>query len=237
MKKMKSLAFLLAATLSLTTVFAISPSPTQAAETGKGPAIRISLSANQLYLPVGGAPSHLSVITTPVVPNLPFTWKSENTAVASVNKEGWVTPVAAGTTKIDMVSPQGQVVLSCTVTAYPTVTPTPKPTPTPAPGDGGKTTSSIIKVKSVTLDAKDKTVSIGQTFKLTPTLSPANSSNPRIKWTISDPSVLAWKDGVGFTALKAGKAVITVTTADGGHTATCSITVAPSSPTYSKTKR
>ena len=55
-------------------------------------------------------------------------------------------------------------------------------------------------------------------------MSPDNATNKSVTWTSSDSSVASVVDGK-VTAIKAGKATITVKTDDGGKTATCEITV------------
>jgi hypothetical protein len=54
---------------------------------------------------------------------------------------------------------------------------------------------------------------------------PDNADNKKVTWS-SDKTEIATVDGAGkVTAVKAGEAVITVTTEDGGRTATCKVTV------------
>ncbi|MDF2803640.1 MAG: Ig domain protein group 2 domain protein [Anaerocolumna sp.] len=80
-------------------------------------------------------------------------------------------------------------------------------------------------VESVTLDKKTASVKVGQKVQLTATVSPADADNKEITWSTSDVAV-ATVDEVGkVTAIKAGTATITVTTADGSKTAICVVTV------------
>ena len=60
---------------------------------------------------------------------------------------------------------------------------------------------------------------------LTATVSPTNASDQSITWTTSDSSVAAISTAGKVTAIAPGTAIITVTTKDGGHAATCSVTV------------
>jgi uncharacterized protein YjdB len=59
---------------------------------------------------------------------------------------------------------------------------------------------------------------------LTARVSPDNAINKDVSWSSSDESVATVSDGV-VTALKPGVAVITVTTEDGGKTASCDVRV------------
>jgi len=68
----------------------------------------------------------------------------------------------------------------------------------------------------------------GDNGSLTTTISPSSASNKNVTWTSSDTQV-ATVTGSGLTAavapVSSGYAVITVTTIDGGFTATCEVTV------------
>ena len=93
----------------------------------------------------------------------------------------------------------------------------PQPTPTPTP--------STVSVTGVSLNKTSLSLLDGSSETLTATVSPENASNKSVSWKSSVPDV-ATVDGSGkVTALKAGSATVTVTTADGGKTASCSVTV------------
>lgn len=61
---------------------------------------------------------------------------------------------------------------------------------------------------------------------LVATVLPENATNKAVNWESSNPSVATVDDGV-VTSVGSGSATITVTTVDGGYTATCSVTVVP----------
>lgn len=62
--------------------------------------------------------------------------------------------------------------------------------------------------------------------QLTATIAPANASNKNAVWQSSNPAVASVNASTGYvTAVGAGTATITVTTADGGLTAGCDVTV------------
>ena len=97
--------------------------------------------------------------------------------------------------------------------------PQPEPTPTPTP------TPTTIAVTGVSLNKTSLSMVEGSFETLTATVSPENASNKSVSWKSSATDV-ATVDGSGkVTAVKAGSATVTVTTADGGKTATCSVTV------------
>ncbi len=132
--------------------------------------------------------------------NKTITWSSSATGVATVNSSGVVTGVAAG---------------SATITA--------------TTADGGFTaTKSIIvtqPVTSISSISGSSTVVAGSTITLSASVSPANATNQIITWS-SDATGVATVNSSGVvTGVAAGSATITATTADGGFTATKSITV------------
>ena len=81
-----------------------------------------------------------------------------------------------------------------------------------------------VKVESVLLDKASASLKISETVQLSATVSPSDAENQAVTWTSSNSSVATVKDGL-VTAVSAGQATITVTTADGGYTATCNVTV------------
>ena len=81
-----------------------------------------------------------------------------------------------------------------------------------------------IPVTSVILSATSIELEVGDSHVLTATVSPSDAENKTIIWTSSNASVATVDEGV-ITACKEGKATITVTTDEGGKTATCEVMV------------
>ena len=81
-----------------------------------------------------------------------------------------------------------------------------------------------VAVTGVSLSASSGELTVGGQTTLTATVKPADASNQAVTWTSSAPTVASVSNGV-VTALAAGNAVITVKTADGGFTATYTLTV------------
>lgn len=80
-------------------------------------------------------------------------------------------------------------------------------------------------VTSVTLDKTSCDLLVDETIQLVATVNPGIAANKNVTWTSSNNNV-ATVDANGLvTAKSAGTAIITVTTADGGKTATCTINV------------
>ena len=89
---------------------------------------------------------------------------------------------------------------------------------------GGSVTIDVTKVDHVTLNQTTLTLEKGETETLTATVTPQNASNKNVTWSSSNNEVATVADGT-VTAVGAGEATITVTTEDGGKTATCKVTV------------
>ena len=86
------------------------------------------------------------------------------------------------------------------------------------------TSQSVWNVSGVYLNYETLTMYAGKKATLTATVEPETASNKTVTWTSSNTSVATVKDGT-ISALKEGTTVITVTTKEGGYTATCALTV------------
>lgn len=95
--------------------------------------------------------------------------------------------------------------------------------------------SSTVAVESVSLDQETLTLAEGENAKLTATVLPENATNKNVTWTSDNPDV-ATVEGGTVTAVAAGSANITATTEDGGHTATCAVTVNAKQPEVPEVK-
>ena len=81
-----------------------------------------------------------------------------------------------------------------------------------------------VPVDGVVLDKDSFTMELGSSFSLTPTISPSNATNKKVKWETGNPNVATVDNGV-VTGKSIGEAVITVRTEDGGKIATCRVKV------------
>ena len=102
---------------------------------------------------------------------------------------------------------------------------------------GNKSYATAVPVLGVTLDKQTMSLTVGSTGTLTATIDPTDAANQNLTWTSDNEEVATVSDGV-VTAVAAGTANITVTTAEGSKTATCAVTVtrrsssSSSNPTY-----
>ena len=65
----------------------------------------------------------------------------------------------------------------------------------------------------------------GEMSQLTATVLPSNATHPNLVWSSSNNKNVSVDPTGKITALEVGEATITVTTEDGGFTASCQITV------------
>jgi len=116
-------------------------------------------------------------------------------------------------------------VIGCTMAACNFSTPEQQsdpPTPETPP-------TQTIHVTGVTLDKKSTTMLVGGSETLYAVVEPYNAANQSVTWSSSNTSVATVTEGGVVSGVAAGSATITVTTVDGGKTATCAVTVSTTS--------
>ena len=87
----------------------------------------------------------------------------------------------------------------------------------------------VVAVTGVKLDQTTLTLNAGESAHLTATVSPNDATNKNVTWSSNNSNVSV--SGGKVTAKTAGSAIVTVTTADGGYTAQCNVTVNASTET------
>ena len=85
---------------------------------------------------------------------------------------------------------------------------------------------AVIPVTSITLNQTSASLKKGETLTLTATVAPSDAANKSVTWSSSNNSVATVSTSGVVTAVGEGTAVITVKTADGGKTASCTVAVA-----------
>ena len=86
-------------------------------------------------------------------------------------------------------------------------------------------------VTGVTLERSMLPMAIGGSATLTATVLPVDATNSNVVFSSSDPEVVTVDAASGeVTAVGLGRAIITVSTVDGGKTATCEVTVTSKTP-------
>jgi hypothetical protein len=167
----------------------------------------VSLNKTTASISVGATETLTAAITPANATNQTLRWESSNTDVATVNNAGLVSAKAVGTANITVTTADGNKTAICAVTV-------------------------TVAVSGVSLNKNATVILVDATETLIATVAPSNATNQTLTWASDNESVATVNDGV-VTALAAGTANITVTTDDGGFTASCTVTVDPITYTIS----
>lgn len=142
-------------------------------------------------------------LTAKVIPSNAFdksvSWSSSNTAVATVDSNGNVKAVSAGSTDIIAKASNG-IIKKCPVKV-------------------------IVNPTGIKLNKKSATIYYGNPTTLSATFSPSDVTEKSITWTSSNPTVATVNNGtVKATGKQAGTTTVTAKTVN-GLTAKCEVTV------------
>jgi uncharacterized protein YjdB len=88
---------------------------------------------------------------------------------------------------------------------------------------------SLVSVTGVSVSPVSASIVEGGTQQLTATVSPSDATNKTLSWASGNTAIATVNSSGLVTAVAAGTATITVTTHDGGKTATCSVSVSSGS--------
>lgn len=165
------------------------------------PVTGVTLDKTSLDLKTGDNTTLTATVNPESATNKDVTWISDKPEIAAV-EGGTVTAKAAGTAIIAVTTIDGGKIATCKVTV------TPKTVPV-----------SGIQVQGAA------SIYVGDTTKLTATVTPTNATNQKVTWSSNNESVATVGTDGTVTAVSAGTATITVTTEDGQKTAACTVTV------------
>ena len=131
------------------------------------------------------------------------TWKSSDPDVVTVDYKGNITGLKNGTSTITCTNNNNSLTTTCLVTV----------------GDES--------VTGVTLDKESHSLLAGESLDIHATIIPDNASNKNVTWSVNNEYCKIAPNGLScsITAVAEGISTITVTTEDGHHSATCSISV------------
>lgn len=137
--------------------------------------------------------------------NKVFSFESTDSAVVSVDANGWILGLKTGTVTITAKTTDGSnKTTSATIKV----------------GSGGVLVTSIAMWKS------SYTLKIGAKFQLTPKIAPTNATNQKLNFVSSDTSIVTVDANGWITGKKAGTVTITATTTDGSKKSTkCTVVI------------
>lgn len=165
------------------------------------PVTKVTLNKTKATIAKGKTLQLTATVAPTTASNKKVTWKSSNTAVATVTAAGKVTAKKAGKATITATAKDGSKKrAACAVTVTTPVT-------------------------SVTLNKKTLLLDKNEQAQLTATVKPSNATNKKVTFSSSNAKIVSVDTDGKIKGLKNGSAKITVTTADGKKTATCTVTV------------
>lgn len=96
---------------------------------------------------------------------------------------------------------------------------------------------SAVAVTGVSVNPAYTFINVGESVRITATVSPSNATNKAVTWRSSNPAVATVNNSGLVSGVAAGQVTITATTSDGGHTAVAQIGVltAPTTTQYTLT--
>ena len=161
--------------------------------------VSISLDKKELTLVSGETSTLKHTINPDYAENKNVTWKSADEKIAIV-ENGKITAMSVGTTEIKVISEDGNKEAVC------------------------KLTVTLPPIKGMSFAETEKTVYIGDKFKLTPINDPINSILETAIWTTSNELIANVENGK-VTALSKGETIITVSNEDNTISASIKIIV------------
>ena len=134
-------------------------------------------------------------------------WTSNNESVATVGEDGTVTARGVGATTIYVATDNRNFVAQCNVNVL-------------------QPHLDCIPVTGVRLDKTELTINVDQRVTLTHIIEPDHATNKSVSWSSSKPLVANVNATTGeIRGTGIGECEITVKTVNGGHTASCKLTV------------
>ena len=169
---------------------------------------RLSDSTKSMYV---GEEYKLNATIDPAnATNKSVTWSVTSGDAVTVSIDGTVTAVKAGSATVQVKTNDGNKTATCTITV------------------------SNVAVSEVTLNTYSLSLyKDGDKGHISATVLPANATFKTVTWTVADSSVVTISsDGTACEVTPVGEGSTTVTASSGNQSATCSITVSDSVPTW-----
>jgi len=161
----------------------------------------ITLRSDSINITTGSTFSLAPEVIPADTTNSVLSFKSTNTAVATVSSTGLVEGLSKGNATIIVKTADGtDIRKTCKVTV-------------------------TGPVESIKLNKTTANLEVGKTLTLKTTIKPSNTVDKSVTWSSSDTTIATVSSTGSITGKKVGNADITVTTVNGQKTATCKVTV------------
>lgn len=167
------------------------------------PVTSIELSSYSATLEEGKSTSITATLLPEDAEDKTYGFMSSDSNVATVNSDGYIVGVSAGTCNVTAVSSNGVISEACVVTV----------------------TAPVVKVTDISLSESSVSNVVGETRVLVATVQPTNATDKSVLWRSGNESYATVDQTGTITAVAPGKTDITATTLDGGYSALCGITV------------
>ena len=138
-----------------------------------------------------------------------ITWSSSEPSIVKVDRKGNVLAIGTG---------KAYVSVSCNNKVYDRI-------------EINAIKRDSVKASMITLSPSSLTIKVGVTKSVSATVTPKNASVKNLKWDSSDNTIAKVNSKGQITGVKAGKATISVSTADGSATASMNVVVKSSGST------
>ena len=158
----------------------------------------VTLDKTTLELTAGATGQLVAKLNPEDATDQSMTWSSSNNGVVTVDQNGSLKAVAAGTATITVKTTDGGYTATCKVTVKP------------------------VAVTEVRLDQISRTMKVGDMLVLNATVLPENVTDKTVTWSSSNPAAVKVENGK-LTALAEGNA--TITAKCGEKSAFCTVTV------------
>ena len=160
----------------------------------------ISLDKSSVSM-IQGASEQLNAAVSPDdASNKNVSWVSSNTSVCTVSSSGKITAAGAGQAVVSVMTQEGGYFAECAVTV-------------------------TIPVSGISLDKNELHMAKGTADKLTASVYPSGAAQQEVLWASSNSSVCTVNQSGNISAVNAGTAVISATSKNGMHIASCKVTV------------
>ena len=159
----------------------------------------ITLNKAELTLTEGDSETLTATVKPDDATDKTVTWSTSDATIATVDNNGKVTAVKAGSATI--TAKAGEKSATCALSV----------------------SRKVIEVTSVTLNKAELTLTEGDSETLSATVKPDDATDKTVMWSSSDASVASVDANGKVTALKEGKA--TITAKAGEKSATCAVNV------------
>ena len=161
----------------------------------------VTIEPSEAELTVGSSTKLTATVLPENATNKNVIYSADDESILSVDQNGKVTGLSLGTATVTVTTEDGGFSASAEITVMP------------------------VRVTGVSISPKAASVDLGRTIQLTASITPSNATNKNLSWSVSDETIISVDDRGTVTGLSGGTATVTVTTEDGGFTASAEITV------------